>query len=47
MTLIELRANIMDKHLDKIEANRTELMMIRRNHKPMVVITLSNLVRLR
>lgn len=41
VTLTELRAN-MAKHLDKIEADRTELVVTRQNHEPVVVLPLSD-----
>lgn len=46
VTLTELRAN-MAKHLDKVEADRTELIVTRQNHEPMVVMALSELEGLR
>lgn len=40
VTLTELRAN-MAKHFDKVEADRTELVVTRQNHEPVVVLPLS------
>lgn len=40
VTLTELRAN-MAKYLDKVEADRTELIVTRQNHEPVVVVALS------
>lgn len=40
VTLTELRAN-MAKHLDQIEADRTELVVTRQNHEPVVILPLS------
>ncbi|MDH4985934.1 type II toxin-antitoxin system prevent-host-death family antitoxin [Aminobacter anthyllidis] len=40
VTLTELRAN-MAKHLDKVEADRTELIVTRQNHEPVVMLPLS------
>lgn len=40
VTLTELRAN-MAKHLDKVEKDRTELIVTRQNHEPVVVLPLS------
>ena len=41
VTLTELRAN-MAKHFDKVEADRTELIVTRQNHEPVVVVPLSD-----
>lgn len=46
VTLTELRAN-MAKHLDRIEADRTELVVTRQNHEPVVIMALSELEGLR
>ncbi|WAX94721.1 type II toxin-antitoxin system prevent-host-death family antitoxin [Aminobacter sp. NyZ550] len=46
VTLTELRAN-MAKYLDKVEADRTELVVTRQNHEPVVVMALSELEGLR
>lgn len=40
VTLTELRAN-MAKHLDQIEADRTELVVTRQNHEAMVILPLA------
>lgn len=40
VTLTELRAN-MAKHLDQIEADRTELVVTRQNHEPVVILPLA------
>ncbi|CAI2935834.1 type II toxin-antitoxin system Phd/YefM family antitoxin [Aminobacter niigataensis] len=40
VTLTELRAN-MAKHFDKVEEDRTELIVTRQNHEPVVVLPLS------
>lgn len=40
VTLTELRAN-MAMHLDKLEADRTELIVTRQNHEPVVMLPLS------
>ena len=37
----DLRANLA-KHLDQIEADRSELIVTRQNHEPMVVLSLSD-----
>lgn len=42
----ELRAN-MARHFDSVEADRTELVVTRQNHEPMVVMALSELESLR
>ncbi|GAA4107946.1 type II toxin-antitoxin system Phd/YefM family antitoxin [Aminobacter aganoensis] len=46
VTLTELRAN-MAKYLDKVEADRIELVVTRQNHEPVVVMALSELEGLR
>lgn len=46
VTFTELRAN-MAQHFDKIEADRTELIVTRQNHEPVVVMPLSELEGLR
>lgn len=46
VTLTELRAN-MAKHLDQIEADRTELVVTRQNHEPVVILPLSEFEGLR
>lgn len=46
VTLTELRAN-MAKHFDKLEADRTELVVTRQNHEPLVVMPLAELEGLR
>lgn len=46
VTLTELRAN-MAKHFDKVEEDRTELIVTRQNHEPVVVMALSELEGLR
>lgn len=40
VTLSELRANIA-KYFDRVENDRDELVVMRRNHEPMVVMPLS------
>lgn len=40
VTLTELRAN-MAKYFDKVEEDRTELIVTRQNHEPVVVLPLS------
>jgi antitoxin YefM len=40
VTLTELRAN-MAKHLDQIEADRTELVVTRQNHEAVVILPLA------
>ncbi|MDI6026672.1 type II toxin-antitoxin system prevent-host-death family antitoxin [Corticibacterium sp. UT-5YL-CI-8] len=40
VTFTELRAN-MAKHLDKVEADRNELVVTRQNHEPVVVLPLA------
>lgn len=46
VTLTGLRAN-MAKHLDKLEADRTELVVTRQNHEPVVIMPLAELEGLR
>jgi antitoxin YefM len=46
VTLTELRAN-MAKHLDQLEADRTELVVTRQNHEPVVIMPLAELEGLR
>ncbi|KGM35477.1 type II toxin-antitoxin system Phd/YefM family antitoxin [Inquilinus limosus] len=46
VTLTELRAN-MAKHLDQIESDRTELVVTRQNHEPVVILPLSEFEGLR
>jgi antitoxin YefM len=46
VTLTELRAN-MAKYLDKVEADRAELVVTRQNHEPVVVMALAELEGLR
>jgi antitoxin YefM len=46
ITFTELRAN-MAKHFDKVEADRTELVVTRQNHEPVVVMPLAELEGLR
>jgi antitoxin YefM len=46
VTLTELRAN-MAKHLDQIEADRTELVVTRQNHEPVVILPLAEFEGLR
>jgi len=46
VTLTELRAN-MAKHLDKLESDRTELVVTRQNHEPVVIMPLAELEGLR
>lgn len=46
VTLTELRAN-MAKHFDKVEQDRTELVVTRQNHEPVVVLPLAELEGLR
>jgi antitoxin YefM len=42
----ELRAN-MAKHFDQVESDRTELVVMRQNHEPLVVLPLAELEGLR
>lgn len=46
VTLTELRAN-MAKHFDKLEEDRTELVVTRQNHEPLVIMPLAELEGLR
>jgi antitoxin YefM len=46
VTFTELRAN-MAKHFDQIVADRTELVVTRQNHEPVVVMPLAELEGLR
>ena len=46
VTLTELRAN-MAKHFDKLEQDRTELVVTRQNHEPLVIMPLTELEGLR
>ncbi|CAN5122637.1 type II toxin-antitoxin system prevent-host-death family antitoxin [soil metagenome] len=46
VTFTELRAN-MAKHFDQVEADRTELVVTRQNHEPVVVIALAELEGMR
>jgi len=46
ISFTELRAN-MAKHFDKVEADRTELVVTRQNHEPVVVMPLAELDGLR
>ena len=46
VTLTELRAN-MAKHFDKVEQDRTELVVTRQNHEPVVIMPLAELEGLR
>jgi antitoxin YefM len=46
VSFTELRAN-MAKHFDEVEADRTELIVTRQNHEPMVVMPLAELEGLR
>ena len=46
VTFTEFRAN-MAKHLDKVEADRDELVVTRQNHEPVVVLPLAELEGLR
>jgi antitoxin YefM len=46
VTLSELRAN-MAKHLDRVEADRTELVVTRQNHEPVVILPLAEFEGLR
>ena len=46
VTLTELRAN-MAKHFDKLEQDRTELVVTRQNHEPVVIMPLTELEGLR
>jgi len=46
ISFTELRAH-MAKHFDRIEADRTELVITRQNHEPVVIIPLAELEGLR
>lgn len=46
VSLTELRANIA-KYFDELEADRTELVVTRQNHEPMVILPLGELAGLR
>lgn len=46
VTLTELRAN-MAKHFDKVEQDRTELVVTRQNHEPVVIMSLAELQGMR
>jgi antitoxin YefM len=46
VTFTELRAN-MAKHFDQVTADRTELVVTRQNHEPVVVMPLAELEGLR
>jgi len=46
VSFTELRAN-MAKHFDQIEADRTELVITRQNHEPVVMMPLAELEGLR
>jgi antitoxin YefM len=46
VSFTELRAS-MAKHFDEVEADRTELVVTRQNHEPMVVLPLAELEGLR
>lgn len=46
VTLTELRAN-MASHFDKLEQDRTELVVTRQNHEPVVIMPLAELEGLR
>ncbi len=46
VTLSEFRANLAS-HLDRLEADRTELVVSRQNHEPLVVLPLAELEALR
>lgn len=46
VTFTELRAN-MAKHFDQLEADRTELVVTRQNHEPVVILPLAELEGLR
>ena len=46
VTLTDLRAN-MAKHFDKVEQDRTELVVTRQNHEPVVIMPLAELEGLR
>jgi antitoxin YefM len=46
VSFTELRAN-MAKHFDRVESDRTELVVTRQNHEPVVVMPLAELEGLR
>jgi antitoxin YefM len=46
VTFTDLRAN-MARHFDRIEADRTELVVTRQNHEPVVIMPLAELEGLR
>ncbi|MFI5012819.1 MAG: type II toxin-antitoxin system Phd/YefM family antitoxin [Hyphomicrobiales bacterium] len=46
ITFTDLRAN-MAKHFDQIESDRTELVVTRQNHEPVVIMPLAELAGLR
>lgn len=46
VTLTELRAN-MAKHFDKLEEDRTELVVTRQNHEPVIIMPLAEFEGLR
>ena len=46
VTLTELRSN-MARYFDELEADRTELVVTRQNHEPMVILPLGELAGLR
>jgi antitoxin YefM len=46
ITFTDLRAN-MAKHFDQVEADRTELVVTRQNHEPVVIMPLAELEGLR
>jgi antitoxin YefM len=46
VSFTELRAN-MAKHFDRVESDRTELVVTRQNHEPVVVMSLAELEGLR
>lgn len=46
VTFTDLRAN-MAKHLDRVEADRAELVVTRQNREPMVILPLAELEGLR
>jgi antitoxin YefM len=41
VTFTDLRNNLA-KHLDKVEADRTELVVTRQNHDPVVIVSLAD-----
>lgn len=46
ISFTDLRAN-MAKHFDQVEADRTELVVTRQNHEPVVILPLAELEGLR